>query len=581
MKDMKTMLVRLYSYINLKQQLIIVAVILLSTLTGMAIPLFIQVFIDDIIGKGKIGLLPLMGLALTIFTLLQSGIEFLQSFVIARIGEQTARRLRGEIYTQAARLDPITRIKYKTGNMISLFNNDVSQVYGFISSFVSGIVAQFLMLVVLTVALLLMNVKLTLLAVLTIPLYFLLFSFLGKRLQLLARIRQQNYAKLNTQMHEDVVGMSTFQLLRATSARIRSFDTLLGGMMKNNISLSLVMSSLSQVASLVAGLGNIVVLWAGTLMVMRQETTVGQLMAFSAYLGRLYGPILSIVSINQMFQTALPSLQRVFTFLDLESRMVDLPDARKLQTPIGNISLVGLSFGHDDGIYVLNDINLTIREGQFTGIVGESGSGKSTIASLLARALEPSEGQITFDGIDYRYYTIDSIRSRFGLSEQNTSLFTGTVRENITIGMEEISEEQVKSGLFQAFAEFAYNLPEKLDTVIDERGGNLSGGERQRLTLSRVLARRYEVLFLDEPTSNLDIVTGSEMISRIREEHVGKTLVIITHRLEDVRQADQIYVMQKGRLVGSGRHRELYAMNEYYRRLFDAQTEQVAATVSN
>lgn len=573
MVELKVFLKRLYGYIDIPQQLVVILFMFISTIFGMSIPQIIRIIVDDVIGNRKFELITTIGVILIIVTVFQGVAEFFQNFFVSRIGELTARKLRDQIYEKISKLDYINRNTYRAGNMISLFNNDVNQVYGLIASFAAGFVAQAILFVVLLVTLLAINVKLTIFSILTVPLYFIFFSFLGWRMRGLANNRQQIYVKLNTILQEDIFGMNTIQNLRATESKKKKFLVVLNNMLKNNVQFAAVNSSLSQVASLVAGFGNVVVLWVGSRMVMHNETSLGQLIAFSSYLGRMYAPILSLVSINQMFQSALPSLKRIFSFLDQTNYITDDKDSVCFDEEFEKIELSNVSVQYANGKKALNNINITIKKGQYIAIVGESGCGKTTITNLLTKMIEPISGNIMINGNDYKKYTIDSLRKIIGIAPQDPVIFTDTVEENITVGLDSIETERVNNVIERAAASFIYSLPQGIKTEIGERGYNLSGGERQRIALARILLRDYKLLLLDEPTSSIDNLTRKELMEGILKERKDKAIVVITHRLDDVKDADVIYVIRDGYIVGSGTHIKLLNECEYYKKLYEAQIE--------
>lgn len=562
------LLKRIYSYINIGQQFIAIFFISLSTGIGMLIPQVMRIIIDDIHGKKHYDKLTMIGMFLVGLTVLLAITEFIQSFIVSRIGEDTTKKVREKIHSKVIELDGHTLKKYGSANVISLFNNDVSRINSLIVTFSTQFVVQIVMLVAVLITMFILNFKLTLISLVTIPLYFIIFLMFGNKLQGMSMKRQKILVKLNNNLHEDINGINIIQSLNAGKLRQDIFKKDQFIFYKNNILLTALNSFLNQVSSIMSGIGNILVLWIGTYMVIQNEITLGNLVAFTSYLGRIYPCIISIASVNQVFNQVAPSLKRIFDFLDIPSKIVEDVGSQELKGKITSIELSNVYLKYEDeDKFALENVSMKFMPNKITAIVGESGAGKSTVAKALNRLVELYNGKILINGKDYTYYSLESIRSAIGVASQEIRLFNGTIKDNVKLGLE-CDDNKVYKALHKVDAmKFIEKLEKGINTDIRENGVNISYGEAQRIALARILLRDYDVLVFDEPTSSVDNVTARTIIKNIYDEYKNKIVIIITHRLDDVKFAHYIYVMREGRIVGEGTYEELMLENHYFKQL--------------
>lgn len=571
MKNYKYYIKNMYKYFYISQQILVITLILLTTGLGMLVPIIVKLIIDDVFTKQNYDKITFYGISLLIVILTLSIIEFFQNFFISKLGENISKKIRNDVYEKVLELDPQTLRMYNSSNIISLFNNDIAQINSLIVSFTTRFIVQIITLIVIFIVLLLIDVKLTLLSIFTIPVYFLFFSILKLKLRNYAKNRQELFVNLNKNLQEDIQGIEVIQSLKAVLSRTIKFRNLLEDMYDNNIKLYKVSSALGEIASLVAGLADVVVFWAGTLLIKNNQITVGSIFAFSVYIGRLYAPITSLISVNQIFQTALPSLKRVFNFLEKKSLVSEDEDAIEINNNIKKISLKNITLNYGKDLNSVDNVNMDFESGKVIGIVGESGSGKSSISRLLLRFIEPTSGDIFINNTHYRKYIIDSIRDHIGIVPQNTILFSGTIKDNIKFEMNNVEYYKIIESINSASVTFINDLSDGMDTKIGEGGFNISGGEKQRITIARTIIRDYDVLILDEATSSVDNSTRKKIIDNLLEEYKKKIIIIITHKLEDVKNADLLYVMNRGKVVGRGTHEYLLKKNSYYQDLYNIQ----------
>lgn len=562
------LLKRIYSYVNIHHQIAAILFISLSTGIGMLIPQIIRLIIDDVLGNRQYEKLTMVGIFLVVLTLGLAVTEYMQSFIVSKMGENVTKKIRENIHSKVVELDGHTLKKYGTANVISLFNNDVTRINSLIVSFSTQFVVQIVMLSAILITMFILNLKLTLISLTSIPLYFSIFLIFGGKLQNMSMKRQKFLVKLNTSLHEDINGIDIIQSLNAGKTRHDSFikDQMI--FHNNNILLAALNSFLNQVSSIMSGFGNILVLWIGTYMVIRDEITLGSLVAFTSYLGRIYSPIISIATVNQVFNQVAPSLTRIFNFLDIAPKMVEDTGSEELNDKISSIVLrnVYLKYEEEDK-YALENVSMEFMPDRITAIIGESGAGKSTVAKLLNRLVKLSDGNIIINGKDSARYTLNSIRSAIGVLNQEIRLFNGTIRDNVKLGIE-CDDEEVYMALKRADAlKFVERLENGIDTDIRENGVNISYGEAQRIALARMLLRDFDVFVFDEPTASVDNLTARTIIKNICMLSKNKIIIIISHRLEDIKFAHYIYLMKEGKIIGEGTYEELLQGHQYFRQL--------------
>lgn len=315
-------------------------------------------------------------------------------------------------------------------------------------------------------------------------------------------------------------------------------------------------------------LGTALVLLVGGMHVMRGQMTVGSLIVVINYLGAVYGPLSAIAFTTGQLQSAVAGARRVRAMLALEPETIDAPDAVDATSVKGDIEFDNVSFSYPDGKAVLYDISFAARPGQMIAVVGLTGAGKTTLVSLIPRFYNPTAGRVTIDGVDIRKYRLRSLRERISIVPQDAVLFSGTIRDNLRYGKLDATDAEIEAAARAAHAhDFVSRLPKGYDTVVAEAGGGLSGGERQRLSVARAVLKDAPILILDEPTSSLDAISEEIVFSALKRLRVGRTTIVIAHRLSTVRDADAILVLDGGRISAFGRHDELLQSSQLYRRM--------------
>jgi subfamily B ATP-binding cassette protein MsbA len=352
------------------------------------------------------------------------------------------------------------------------------------------------------------------------------------------------------------------------------FETATARLFRSNMRITRVVSIMPPIMELVGGIGLAAAIWYGSRSIAQGQMTTGEFTSFMAALFMMYTPVKKLSRVNATFQQALSAASRIFAVLDTEQEIQEAPDAVDIAPLAQRIEFREVQFAYDDGEGpALEKVSLIIEAGQVVALVGMSGAGKSTLASLVPRFYDPTGGAVLFDGIDIRKATLSSLRGQVGLVTQEVILFNDTVRNNIAYGLKTIADAEIRKAAAAANAlEFIEALPRGFDTVVGEKGSRLSGGQRQRLAIARAILKNPPILVLDEATSSLDAESEALVQQALENLMVNRTTIVIAHRLSTVRRADQIVVIEDGRVQEVGRHDELIRRStSLYRRLYQLQ----------
>jgi len=417
------------------------------------------------------------------------------------------------------------------------------------------------------------NPTLTLLAVAVVP--YMIFVFRAYAQPMLDEsYRQQEFeGRIYTTVEETFSALAVVQAFGREDWNDRYFKRCTGETLAATLSLTNVQLRFKVLIGLATAFGTAGILWIGARQAMAGEITVGAILLFLSYLGALYTPIESVMYTSSTIQGAAGSVQRVWEIEDIEPDVRDKPGAPALARARGHITIENVTVGYELDRPVLRGVSLDIAPGKTVALVGPTGAGKTTIAGLVPRFFDPWEGRVLVDGHDVRDVQLRSLRRNVGLVLQELFLFPLSVAENIAYGQPEATMAEIEAAAKAAGAdEFVRRLPRGYHTVIGERGTTLSGGERQRLSIARALLKNAPVLILDEPTSALDAETEAALLATLRQLSAGRTTLIIAHRLSTVRHADNIVVLDDGRIVEAGTHDQLLAAHGQYARLYHMQT---------
>ncbi|MCK4263322.1 MAG: ABC transporter ATP-binding protein, partial [Candidatus Aminicenantes bacterium] len=435
-----------------------------------------------------------------------------------------------------------------------------------------NLIQEVLILFALLVRMFIVDWRLALVAFVIAPLAVIPLAIFSRQLKKMGKLNQIKMAQIYNLLHETITGNKIVKAFTMEKFEMKKFFQSTLKYFKNSIKLAWIGSLSSPFMEFLGGVVGAFILFVGTRRIAEGYITPGAFGSFIIAIFMMYTPIKRISRANVVIQHGVACHERVQELLEIKPQIVDHPKAYPLPPLKGKIKFENVSFSYNETSHVLHDVSFEVLPAETVALIGLSGAGKTTIINLLSRFYEANTGRIMIDGIDIREVTLSSLRSQIGLVTQELILFNDTVRNNIAYGMEETSLEKIKEAAKAAKAhDFIKRLPQGYDTLIGERGGLLSSGERQRLAIARALLKDPPILILDEATSALD--SESERLVQIAFKNVMKdrTTFVIAHRLSTIRNADKIFVVDKGSIAEIGTHRELYRKNGIYRKLYDLQ----------
>jgi ATP-binding cassette subfamily B protein len=572
---------------------VFLVLVVLDALLVVVTPLLLKRLIDDGVTERDRGLVVLLAGLVAAVAIGEAGVMLAQRWYSSRIGEGLIYDLRTRVFSHVQRQPIAFFTRTQTGSLVSRLNNDVIGAQQAFTSTLSGVVSNVVSLVAVVGAMLLLSWQITLVALLLVPLFLLPARRVGRRLASLSRESMQLNAELGNRMTErfNVAGALLVKLFGHASTEDDQFRVRAGRV--RDIGVRIAMSNRLFFAALtaVASLATALVYGIGGLLAIGGTVSVGTLIALTALLARLYGPVTALSNVQVDVMTALVSFERVFEVLDLEPLVRDSVSPRPLPGGALSVELDDVTFRYPTaeevslasleevdaldrrgGEDVLRGVSLRAEPGQMVALVGPSGAGKTTITSLVARLYDPTTGAVRLGGVDVRDVAQAELRDRVGVVTQEAHLFHDTVRANLLYARPDATPAQLRAALVAAQVwDLVESLPEALDTVVGDRGHRLSGGEKQRIALARLLLKAPGVIVLDEATAHLDSESELAVQRALDTALQGRTSLVIAHRLSTVRDADVIVVVDRGRIVERGRHAELLARGGLYAELYQTQ----------
>ncbi len=502
------------------------------------------------------------------------GFTFTQSFTAEKMSQNLAFDLRNNLFTKIERLSFSYHDEHSVGQLMVRATDDVEKVRSFLGQGLLMILQALILLIGAITLMLMTSWQLTLVVLPVLPIAVILFQVFGTITQPLFMKIQIALSALNTVLQENVAGIKlvkAFVREPLESARFTQYAT---EFMQKQIDLAKVFSFLFPVIFLVANLGQAILLYAGGLGILYGDLTLGEWQKFSLYLVLLFFPIGQLGLIITQMNQASASAIRIFEILDAPDGVADKPGAPALSQIQGHVSFKDVDFRYFDGTGdpVLSGINIEAQPGQVIALLGATGSGKSTVVNLIPRFYDVSEGQLLIDGKDVRDVQLASLRSQVGVVFQETELLTGTIRYNIAFGRPDASDDDIIAAAKAAAADdFIRAFPQGYDTPVAEGGTSLSGGQKQRIAIARALLLDPRILILDDATASVDAATESHIREALANLMKDRTSFVIAERIHTVENADQILVLDKGRIVAQGKHADLLASNAIYAEIYHSQ----------
>jgi len=560
---------------------VVVTAVALVVATGAALvpPYLAGRAVDDGIRAGDLGALNVIVALFVASALVNWGATYVQTYLVNWVGQRALQDLRGRIFAHLERLSIGFHSRNKAGVLISRLTNDVQALDQLVTDGVVTLFSASLTLLGTAAILVALDPGLALVTFLTFPV--LLAGSLAYRIASTGayRLTREKIAYVTAYLQETLSGVRVVRAFGQEPRHKGRFAELNEENRAANMKTVYLNAAYFPSVELLSAVATAVILLYGGAQALDGAVTIGVLVSFVFYLQSFFDPIQQLSQLYTTYQAGMAALDKVFELLDEEPDLGDKPDAVELPRVRGEIRLDDVSFSYgDDGEWALRDVDLTVPPGQTVALVGATGAGKSTIAKLVARFYDPTEGRALVDGHDLRDVTEHSLRSQLGVVPQEGYLFSGTIRDNIAFGRPDMSDEEVREAARAVGAdEFVERLPDGYDTEVGERGGHLSAGQRQLVAFARAAAADPRILILDEATSNVDVHTESRVEHGLRRLLAGRTAIVIAHRLSTIRGAGRILVLDKGRIVEQGTHDELIDAGGRYAQLYRDWAEQAAA----
>jgi len=543
-----------------------------ATIFAIAIPRMLGEGIDTVLGKGERSFVIIAAVVIIAASALRGLAGYGQRYFNEVLAQKASYIIRNTLYERIQRLSFAFHDRSQTGQLMSRATVDVEAIRMFFAMGLLGMAQVLLMIIAVAYMLLAMDWKLALFTlVFVLPVSWLAISF-GSRIRPIWLKVQAVMGFMGTTLEESLAGISVVKAFSHEKENNQQFSAQATQLYNEQVSAARLMAVNAPTMVLLFTIPTAIILWYGGREVVAGNMTIGQVTQFILYIGMLVMPIRRLGMMVNLYSRTMSAGQRILEILDTESEVKEKPNAIELGRLKGRVTFQDVSFGYNNVAPALRNVNFEVQPGQLVALLGRSGSGKSTVANLLARFYDVTEGRILVDGIDIRDATLSSLRKNVVTAQQDVFLFSATIRENIAYGATEANMAQIIEVAKAAnLHDFIKSLPEGYDTWVGERGDTLSGGEKQRLSIARTLLVDPSILILDDSTASVDAETEKLIRQALDKLIKGRTTFIITHRLPIIQNADLILMLQDGELVEKGTHEELMVKGGVYKEIYESQ----------
>ncbi len=523
-------------------------------------------------GYGAEGVVGISCLLLFLITLLWGVFAYNQRFFVATAGQQVTFALRRALFRQLQRLSLSFHHRHQVGDLLLRATGDANMLREMLVDATLVVLTEFLVLFAMVGVMLYMDWQLTMIALALLPMLSLAVFRISSDLRIAVRRQRRKEGRMAGLFGQMLQGVAVIQVFGRENYEEERFAGSNRRSLRQARRTVKLEANLERVAEILIAIGTGAVLWFGVRRVLMGILTPGDLLVFTSYLNGMYRPLRRISFVAARLSKATICAERVFSVLRVDERVKVRRDAATAPRFNGRVNFIDIGFAYVPGQPVLKQLSLTVLPGQTVALVGPNGAGKSTLCALLPRLYDPAEGRIRIDGERIAHMTLGSLREQIGMVLQQPLLFAGTVRENIAYGKPEATQEEIEAAARAADVhEFIRALPHGYNTVVGERGDTLSGGQRQKIAIARAVIKDPTILILDEPTAALDATSAAQVNATLTRLAAGRTTFRVSHRLTEVCHADQIVVIQDGRIAQQGTHETLMSEKGWYRSVFDLQ----------
>lgn len=585
-KNFRRTMAKLWRYLGKEKKLLalIFAFLLIDSAIMLTGPYLIGVAIDAMTasnGQVDFRLLEVTLFALTAAYISDGALTLMQGWLMAGVSQRVVMNLRRTMFEKLQKL-PLSFFDARPhGEVMSRMSNDIDNVSTTISQSTVQLMSGAIAIVGSLVMMLVLSPLLTLASLITVPLVYTLARTITRKTSVLFKAQQAELGQLNGHIEETVSGLQVVKAFNREDKTIEEFETVNARLYEVGLKAQIWSGFMMPLLGVISNIGFAAVAIVGGALAVSGSITVGVIASFISYSRQFVRPLNELANIYNVLQSGVAGAERAFEVLEEAEEPADAPNAVALNNPKGHVVFDRVSFGYRPDVPILKSVGFEAPPGSSTALVGPTGAGKTTVVNLVTRFYDVTDGEIYLDGRDIRDYTRDSLRRSFGIVLQDTYLFSGTIRDNIKYGKPDATDEEMRQAASMANADaFIQRLPGKYDTMLTENGGNLSQGQRQLLAIARVILADPSILILDEATSSIDTRTELHIQDALLQLMKGRTSFIIAHRLNTIRDADTIMVVDRGEIVEKGSHEALIDKKGAYYRMFHNQFKNIEGVTS-